>query len=311
MSFGRMEARRDSLSTCASRSVIVSGRAMFTYGWARRLAGLLASGLLCVSASSGLVAQEYASDATVGIESKLGETIPLDLTFNEEDGDSVTLRSLVKRPTVFVLVYFRCPGICSPLMHEVAATVDKMKLTPGIDYDLITVSFDARETPQLARMAKENLLGEMKRKVPPDAWRFLTGDETNIAKLADAFGYRFKRDKEDFAHPATVMFVSKDGKIVRYLPGLNILPKHMEMAIQDAAEGRARSFMQKIQRLCYAYDPEGKTYIVKVNRIILAVSLVTLSLFIGYLFAFGKKKSDPNSNLETTTEEETGIADGD
>ena len=277
-------------------------------GCVRRVARLTAVAIvgcaLGYPATCPVVAQEYANDPTVGIEPKLGETIPLDLTFNNEEGKPITLRSLVKRPTVFVLVYLRCPGICSPLMHEVAATVDKLDLTPGIDYDLITVSFDARETADLARTAKKNLLGEMKRKIPPDSWHFLTGDETNIAKLTDAFGYRFHRDKEDFAHPGTIMFVSPKGVIVRYLPGLKILPTHMKMAIQDAAEGHPRSFMQTIQRLCYAYDPSGKTYIVKVNRIILAVSLVTLGVFVGYLFTFGKKRTPQDANVPTSTEEE-------
>lgn len=243
-------------------------------------------------AGRSLWGQEYANDATVGIEPKLGETIPLDLTFNDEQGRPVTLRSLITRPTVFVLVYLRCPGICSPMMHEVAATVDKLDLTPGIDYDLITISFDARETPELASMAKDNLLSQMQRKIPPESWRFLTGDERNIARLTDAFGYRFHKDKDDFAHSGTIMFVSPSGKIVRYLPGLKLLPSHMKMAIQDAADGRARSFMQAIQRLCYAYDPKGKTYIVKVNRIILAGTFLTVGVIAGYLFVFSRHKPD-------------------
>jgi len=276
-------------------------------GWL--VATLVASTLLC-GAALAAGTPEYANDSTVGIEPKLGATIPLDLTFNDEQGKPLTLRSLVKRPTVFVLVYLRCPSICSPMMHEVAATVDKMELTPGIDYDLITVSFDARETPEMARTAKENLLGGMQRKIPPDSWRFLTGDETNIAQLTDAFGYRFRRDKEDFAHSATVMFVSPKGVIVRYLPGLKILPTQMKMAIQDAAGGHARSFMQTIQRLCYAYDPQGKTYIVKVNRIILAVSLVIFGAFVGYLFVSGKRRTRELAATDVTDEQEKN-ADGD
>ncbi len=272
---------------------------------------------LCVAATQStrvVLAQEYANDSTVGVEPKLGDTIPLDLKFNDEEGHAVTLRSLIKRPTVFVLVYLRCPGICSPMMHEVASTVDQLDLTPGIDYDLITVSFDARETSELAAMAKDSLLAEMKRKVPPESWRFLTGDEQSITRLTNAFGYRFRKDNEDFAHSATIIFVSPSGKIVRYLPGLKLLSAHMKMAIQDAADGRARSFMQAIQRLCYAYDPEGKTYIVKVNRIILVGTLLTLGVFAGYLFFFGRNKPADEDVAEKVTEEvaeEVRAPDGD
>lgn len=267
---------------------------------------LLATGV-CVLFSASLQAQEYANDATVGIEPQLGETVPLDLTFNNEQGEPVELRSVIQRPTVLLLVYFRCPSICSPVMHEVADTVEKMQLTPGVDYDLLTISFDSEETPELARVAKENLLADMDKKIPPESWRFLTGDKKNIARLTDSVGFRFRRDDKDFEHAGTVIFLSPDGKIVRYLPGMKLLPDHMVMAIQDAADGRARSFMQKIQRLCYSYDPEGKTYVMKVNRIILAVTFFVLGLFLVYLLLFsgGKKLADGNEIREVR------MADGD
>jgi protein SCO1/2 len=267
---------------------------------------LLAAGV-CLLLAAGLQAQEYANDDTVGIEPRLGETVPLDLTFNNEQGEPVDLRSVIQRPTVLLLVYFRCPSICSPVMHEVADTVEKMQLTPGVDYDLLTISFDSEETPELARIAKENLLADMDQKIPPDSWHFLTGDKKNIARLTDSVGFRFRRDDKDFEHAGTVIFLSPDGKIVRYLPGMKLLPDHMVMAIQDAADGRARSFMQKIQRLCYSYDPEGKTYVMKVNRIILAVTFFVLGLFLIYLLLFsgGKKMADVNEIGEVR------MADGD
>jgi len=163
--------------------------------------GVLVCAGLLLPLQQSLSGQEYAKDDTVGVQPQLGETIPLDLTFNN--------------PTVLLLIYFRCPSICSPLMHEVADTIDKMELAPGIDYDLITVSFDAEETPELARVAKENLLAEMDTKVPPDAWHFLTGDEENIAKLTHSVGFRFRREDKDFEHAGTVIFLSPQGKIVR------------------------------------------------------------------------------------------------
>jgi protein SCO1/2 len=235
--------------------------------------------------------REYANDETVGIEEKLGEFVPLDLTFNDEEGKPVTLRSLVDRPTVLTLVYFRCPSICSPLMHEVAAKVDELELEPGIDYNLVTVSFDANETFELAKVAKNNLLGGMEKKIPPESWRFLTGKAENITKITDSVGFRYRKELQDFVHAGTVIFLSKEGKIVRYLPGLEILPANMKMAILDAAQGTPRSFMQKLERLCYSYDPEGKTYVFKVNRIVLAVSLLGVGGFLVFLLVFrGKGK---------------------
>ena len=233
----------------------------------------------------------YADSKTVGIDEQLGKTIPLDLTFNDEQGKPVTLRSLIDKPTVLTLVYFRCPGICSPLMHEVAATVDEMDLEAGIDYDLITVGFDAREGPDLARVAKKNLLAGMDNKIPDESWRFLTGDERNIAALTGSVGFLFRKKDQDFEHPGTVIFLSEEGKIVRYLGGLKLLPADMKLAVYDAAEGKARSFMQQVQALCYSYDPEGKTYVLKVNRIVLFVTLFLLGVFLLFLLLKRKTKA--------------------
>jgi len=241
--------------------------------------------------------RSYASDASPGIEQKLGESVPLDLTFRDELGETVSLRQCIERPMVLTLVYLRCPSICSPLMHEVAAMVDKMDLEAGIDFDLLTVSFDINDTPELASKAKKNLLAGMQRKIPPESWRFLTGDAPNINALTDAVGFRYKRENQDFVHAGTVVFLTKDGKIVRYLEGLKLLPADMKMAVIDAADGRPRSLMQKFQRLCYAYDPEGKTYVFKVNRIVLAVTLFLVALFLGYLLL---KKKGPRTEKGVT-----------
>ena len=238
-------------------------------------------------------AREYANDPKPGIEENVGGVLPTDLTFKDENGLTVNLRELIQRPTLLTLVYFRCPSICSPLMHELAAVTDKMEMTAGEDYDLITVSFDDREGPELARQAKKNLLSRKKREIDPAHWRFLTGDAANITVLADVIGFRFRKVKEDFDHAATVAFVDKDGKIVRYLGGLKLLPADVELAIVDTMEGRSRSLMQRIQKLCFSYDPEGKTYVFQVNRIILFVTLFAVALFVAYLLIRRKPKPAP------------------
>jgi protein SCO1/2 len=252
---------------------------------------LLAAVAILVIGAGPAWAREYASDPAPGIEEQVGAVLPTDLTFKDEDGLTVELRKLITRPTLLTLVYFRCPSICSPLMHEVAATLDMMDLRPGQDYDLITVSFDDREGPELARQAKKNLLSRMKRPIDPDSWRFLTGDAANITVLADTVGFRFHKDgKGDFVHAATVVFVDKDGQVVRYLGGLKLLPADVELAIVDTMEGRSRSIMQRIQKLCFAYDPDGKTYVFQVNRIVLFVTLLAVGLFVAYLLIRPKKK---------------------
>jgi len=243
---------------------------------------IILSALLSALALCGLRASAGDPAHKPGIEEKLGAFVPLDVAFADEEGAETTLRKLVVRPTVLLIVYLRCPNICNPTMHEMAKTLDKLDLRPGSDFDLVTISMDETDTPELAKVAKKNLLDSLQKKIPPEGWRFLTGKPENIRKVTDAAGFYFERDKADFIHASTLIFISKEGKIVRYLPGLKILPADMKMAILDAAEGVPRPFIEKIQRLCFTYDPKGQTYVLRVNRIILAVTF----LFVGSFAAF-------------------------
>jgi protein SCO1/2 len=235
--------------------------------------------------------ENYADDETIGIEEKLGAQVPMDLKFLNERGLPVTFSELIDKPTVLLLVYFRCPSICSPLMHEVADMVEMMDLEVGLDYDLITVSFDYRETPELAKTAKKNLIDGIEKKIPRENWHFLTGAAPEISALTDGVGFRFRMEKQDYLHAGTVIFLSNEGKIMRYLDGLKLLPADMKLAVIDAAEGKPRSFMQKIQSICFAFDPEGKTYVLKLNRIILFGTLFLLGVFLLYLLVKGKRKT--------------------
>lgn len=244
--------------------------------------------------------------ARVGIEERLGTILPLDeLTFNDEQGKPIKLSSLVDKPIVLTLVYYRCPGICTPLLQELVKVADNAKLTPGEDYRLVTISFDPDEKFDLAKNKKANMLAEFKNKnVPPETWSFLTGDEANIRKVTDTVGFYYMpdRNKVDFVHGATVIFLSDKGKIVRYLNGTRFNPAEMELAVLDAAQGRPRSLMQRMQQLCYAYDPEGQAYVLQINRIILGVTLVFALGFVVYLLRKGaarKRAAEPQPAGDT------------
>ena len=246
--------------------------------------------ILAAAGAQDMGGDGYADDESIGIDERLGETIPLDLTFHDEEGEPVRLRDLVTKPTILTLVYFRCPSICSPLMNELARTVDKLEgLEPGRDFDLITISFDSTEGPDLAAVGKDNLLGRMEKEVPEEAWRFLTGDKDNITAITRAAGFRYRKEKQDFVHAATVIFVTNEGKIVRYLGGLKLLPADVKLALLDAAEGTPRTLMQRIQKICYAYDPVGKTYVLQINRIILFFTLAVLAVFLAFLLLRRKR----------------------
>jgi protein SCO1/2 len=236
----------------------------------------------CGGQAAATSGEGLSPDGKVGIEEKLGDVLPDGLMFKDTEGRDVELKSLLRQPTILTLVYLRCPNICGELLNELGNTIDELgTLQPGRDYDLVTVSFDPRETPELAKTGKTNFLKRVKTDVPADAWRFLTGDKENIDKLTKAVGFLYQKDKQDdFKHAGTVIFLSKEGKIVRYLGGLEMLPFHLELALNDARDGNARSFFQQIQKLCYSYDAEGKGYVLEVNKIILVVTLLGAAIFL-------------------------------
>jgi protein SCO1/2 len=233
----------------------------------------------------------------IGIEEHLDRVLPLDeLTFTGEDGQKVVLRDLFDLPVVLTLVYFRCPGICTPLLNEVARMVDLSDLEPGKDYRLVTISFEPAETPDLARHKRDNLLATMKhRKLSPDAWRFLTGDQQNIRRITEDVGFYYVRDKNqvDYVHAAAVTFVSPKGKISRYLTGVQFNPPDFKMAVLDASAGRSRSFMEKMQQLCYTYDPDSRSYVLQINRIILGVTVLMVITFALVLVFKSRRKQPP------------------
>lgn len=236
----------------------------------------------CGGPPASTTGNDLSPDGKVGIVEHLGDTLPDGVMLTDETGREVELKSLLRGPAVLVPVYMRCPNVCNEVLKELGKTVDELeRYKPGRDYDILTFSFDPRETPELAAANKAKLIGSIKTEVPEDGWRILTGKQEHITTLCEAIGFLYQRDGEDdFKHAGTVIFLTKEGRIVRYLGGVQMHRMQFELALNDARDDRARSFMEKIQRLCYRYDPEGKTYALQVNRIVLFVTLLGVLIFL-------------------------------
>ncbi len=225
----------------------------------------------------------------IGIDEKLGQTIPLDLTFRDEYGNLVTLRQLIHRPTILAPVYLHCPNVCSLLLQNLAETLDKLPSEPGKDYTVLTISFDEKEKPDLARQKKETYLKMIQRPFPAGTWRFLTGDKLNIHELTDAIGFRFKRVGEDFEHPVSLVILAPDGKITRYLYGADPLPFDLKLALIEASQGRIGPTIAKVVRFCFSYDPKANKLVFNMLRVTGAVTLLFALSFVLFLFLKGKK----------------------
>jgi protein SCO1 len=228
----------------------------------------------------------------VGVRERVGTIMPLDLPLRDEQGQTVTLGQLLGRPTLLLFVYYRCPGICDPLMREVAHNLDMIELRAGSDYQVVTISFDPGETPEVAQSKKAEILATMKARRPPDAgWRFLTGPESSVAALTEAAGFKYRYDPEthSYLHATSLIFLTREGRIVRYLGGVEFVPAEIKLALIDAMTGRERSIMQQAERICYAYDPKSHRYVLQINRMILGVTGTLVLGLLGYLGIMRKR----------------------
>ncbi len=222
-------------------------------------------------------------ETVIGVDEKLGEIIPPDIRLIDENGEEINLGDIIDKPTVISLVYFRCPGICSPLMEGIAEAIDRTDLVLGEEYQVLTISFDARETTDLAVNKKRNHLMMMRNREAEEHWRFFTSDSASIARLTDATGFRYRRTGNDFIHSATLIVVSPQRKISRYLNGTYFLPFEVKMAVLEASEGRVGPTINKILQFCYSYDPAGQTYALNITKIVGTIIIffsVVLLLFL-------------------------------
>ena len=226
----------------------------------------------------------------VGIVEKLGNVLPLTESFYDESGNLVPLSSVITKPTILNFVYFRCPGICSPLLTEVTKIVSKMDLVPGTDYEIVTISFDHSEKPEMAKEKQENYLAEVKRPISPSAWRFLTGDSAAIAHVTDAAGFYFQRNGRDWVHAGALIAVSPTGKVTRYLYGIQHLPFDVKLALMEASEGKTGPTIAKVLNFCYSYDTEGKRYAFNFVRVSGVVVVGMVAVFAAVFLRKPKQK---------------------
>ena len=210
----------------------------------------------------------------IGIDEQLGSYIPEDAKFYDENGNEVFIGDLINGPTVLTLVYYNCPGICNPLLFELSNVVDKSDLEPGYDYNIISISIDKYETPDIAAKKKQELISGIDKDVPAESWRFLTGDIENIKKVTESAGFYFKREGKELRHAGALIFMDKNGKICRYLfpsytenHGYGILPFDFKMAVLEASQGKETPTIARVLRFCFSYDAEGQNYTINFTRI--------------------------------------------
>jgi protein SCO1 len=231
----------------------------------------------------------------IGISEKLGQFIPMDVELYDESGNLVQLKTVINKPTLVAFVYYRCPGICTPLLNEIATVVEKMDLEIGKEYQILTISFDFTERPEMASDKKDNYLSGIKKAVDPNGWRFFTGDSVNVHRLTDAMGFYYQPSGKDWIHPTGLIAVSPEGKITRYLYGIHQLPLDVKLAVLEASQGHTTPTISKILNMCYSYDPEGKHYVFNFVHIGGMVIVGLVALFVMVFIVLPKKKNERKS----------------
>lgn len=225
----------------------------------------------------------------VGIDEHLGDTIPLNLSFLNEQNQPITLGQLIDKPTVLAFVYFDCPGLCSPLQEGISDLVDKSNLVLGKDYNIITISFNYKDTPEKAIQKKANFTTKIGKDKAP-YWYYLTGDSTAIVKILNSVGYKIKVAGVDYIHPSAIIMLSPKGKITRYLYGLTFLPFDLKMSVVEARKGISQPTINKVLEFCYAYEPEGRRYSLEVTKLAGIFTLIVVATLFIVLMIRRKKK---------------------
>ncbi len=224
----------------------------------------------------------------IGVDEKLGNQIDLQTTFRDETGKEVKLQDYFdgKHPVILTLVYYGCPNLCGFLLNGFVDSLKTLAWSPGKEFNIVTVSIDPSEKSDLAAQKKESILGAYKRDAA-NSWHFLTGDEPSIQKLASQVGfkYRYDKDEKQYAHSAVIFLISPEGKVTRYLYGIQFPERDLKLGLMEASKGKIGTVVDKFLMFCYHYDPKGKKYAIMAMNVMKLGAIVTV-LLIGIVVLF-------------------------
>lgn len=200
----------------------------------------------------------------VGIDQHLDAQLPLDTVFRDEFGRNVPLSTYFHdgKPVILALVYYRCPMLCTEILNGVEATLRLITLTPGKDFEVVAISFDPKDTPEIAAEKKQNYLRRFRRPDTANGWHFLTGEEPNIHRITDAIGFHYSYDAktDQFAHASAIYVITPQGKISKYFYGVEYPGRDLRLGLVDASQGRIGTAADQILLFCFHYDPKTGKY---------------------------------------------------
>jgi protein SCO1 len=256
-----------------------------------------------LAAHEELLTAEQATAAGIGIDEKTGQMIPSDIILYDEDGAVLRLGDLTGKPVILNLVYYTCDRICPQMLSGLARALPQLSLVPEEQYRVLTVSFDVTDTPEIAHSKKSNFIMAIDRPFPNKAWRFLTGREDGIHRLTEAVGFHYRRDSHGFIHPVVLVILSPEGKIMRYMQvtkyeygqayPITFAPFDLDVALTEAAQGKAVTGIQKAVLYCFAHEPAGLGKFFGILSVVGVLTLAAMVAFFVYL-KVTEKRYRPN-----------------
>jgi protein SCO1 len=224
----------------------------------------------------------------VGVDERLGSTLPRDLELVDEDGKRVRLGELLEgdRPVLLSVGYYGCPMLCGLVLRSVALAAQRIELRPGFDYRLITISFDPSDGPKEAKERQKSALDQLEGKISAKDWPFFTTGEPEIRQILGALGVKIKKDQRtgQYAHPAVYFVLGPNGKISRYLHGLDTSPFDVRLAIVEAGEGKVGRPLDRVLLRCFSYDPAKRKYALFVTNFLRVGGAAIFALVAGGIF---------------------------
>jgi protein SCO1/2 len=226
----------------------------------------------------------------VSLDQRLNDQLPLDLVFRDETGREVKLAEYFQkgRPVILSLVFYECPMLCNQVLNGLVGSIRTLSFNAGREFEVLTVSFDAREGPELARAKKESYMVRYQRPGTESGWHFLVGSQQSIDALTKAVGFNYYYDEktQQFAHASGIIVLTPDGHIARYFYGIEYSARDLRFGLVEASEGRIGSPVDKLLLYCYHYDPASGKYgpvvmnIVRLGGILTIVGIASLILLL-------------------------------
>ena len=230
----------------------------------------------------------------VGIEQKLGSQLPLDAKFVDENGQEVQLKQYFgKKPVIIALVYYDCPMLCNEVLNGLLGSLKGVSFDAGKEYDVLAISFNPKDKPDIARAKKENYLARYNRQDAANGWHFLTGESDAIAQITKAVGFNYKWDEasKQYAHAGGIMIATPEGKLSHYFYGIEYAPKEIRLGLIEASNNKIGNPVDQLMLYCYHYDPGTGKYGLVIMRAMRVAGVVTILGMAAMLLVLWRVKS--------------------